>query len=206
MHRRNPTVPLEDSVGAMADLVHQGKVRYLGLSEVSADTLARAHAIHPITAVQSEYSLWTRDVETAVLPRCRELGVALVAYSPLGRGFLTGAITNTADLASDDFRRTNPRFAEGAIEENLRLVGLLTSMAEALGVTAAQLALAWVLAKGDDIFAIPGTRRIAYLDQNIAGATLTLSPDQIAKLDAAFPPGAAIGARYTEAGMVGLDT
>jgi len=205
MHRRNRDVPLEESIGAMADLVAQGKVRYLGLSEVSPDTLARAHAIHPIAAVQSEYSLWTRDIETALLPQCRALGVALVAYSPLGRGFLTGAITQTTDLASDDFRRTNPRFAQGAIEENLRLVGLLTAIAQEIGVTAAQLALAWVLGQGERVFAIPGTRRIAYLEQNIAGASLALSPEQRAALDAAFPPGAAIGARYTEAGMVGLE-
>jgi len=205
MHRRNRDVPLDDSIGAMADLIQEGKVRYLGLSEVSADTLTRAHAIHPIAAVQSEYSLWTRDVETTLLPRCRELGVALVAYSPLGRGFLTGAITQTSELSSDDFRRTNPRFAESAMAENLRLVGLLTSMADELGFTAAQLALAWVLAQGDQVFAIPGTRRINYLGQNIVGATLKLSPDQLARLDAAFPLGAAVGARYTEAGMVGLD-
>ena len=206
MHRRNPATPIEDSVGAMADLVKAGKVRHIGLSEVSGDTLRRAYAVHPIAAVQSEYSLWTRDVETGILPVCRDLGVALVAYSPLGRGFLSGTITKPdAELASNDFRRFNPRFSGEALDQNLKLVETLKRLAEAQGVSASQLALAWVLEQGEDIFAIPGTRRIAYLDQNLAAAALRLSPETRAALLAAFPPGVAQGARYPEATMSSLD-
>lgn len=204
-HRRNPDIPIEDTVGAMADLVKQGKVRALGLSEVSADTLRRAHAVHPISAVQSEYSLWTRDVEAEVLPTCRQLGISLVAYSPLGRGMLTGAIAKTDDLAEGDFRRANPRFQGANMEANQHLVDKVRALAAAKGCTPGQVALAWLLAQGGDILPIPGTKRIKYLEDNVAAATVTLTPAELATLDAALPPGAAAGERYPTEGMKGLN-
>lgn len=204
-HRRNPDVPIEDTVGAMADLVKEGKVRALGLSEVSADTLRRAHAVHPIAAVQSEYSLWTRDVEATVLPTCRELGISLVAYSPLGRGMLTGAITKADDLAEGDFRRANPRFQGTNMAANQHLVDKVRALAAAKGCTPGQVALAWLLAQGADILPIPGTKRIKYLEDNVGAAAVTLSPAELAGLDAALPPGAAAGERYPVEGMKGLN-
>lgn len=204
-HRRNPDVPVEDLVGAMADLVRQGKVRALGLSEVSGDTLRRAHAVHPIAAVQSEYSLWTRDVEGDVLPVCRDLGVSLVAYSPLGRGMLTGAIAKTDDLAEGDFRRMNPRFQGANMDANQHLVDKVRALAAAKGCTPGQVALAWLLAQGSDILPIPGTKRIAYLEDNVGTAAIALSPDEVAQLNAALPPGAASGERYPSEGMKGLN-
>lgn len=204
-HRRNPDVPVEDLVGAMADLVRQGKVRALGLSEVSGDTLRRAHAVHPIAAVQSEYSLWTRDVEGDVLPVCRDLGVSLVAYSPLGRGMLTGAIAKADDLAEGDFRRMNPRFQAENMDANQHLVDKVRALAAAKGCKAGQVALAWLLAQGSDILPIPGTKRIAYLEDNVGAAATALSADEVAQLNAALPPGAASGERYPSEGMKGLN-
>lgn len=200
-HRLNPATPVEETVGAMAELVRQGKVRHLGLSEVRGDTLRRAQAVHPIAAVQSEYSLWTRDVEAGVLPVCRELGVGFVAYSPLGRGFLTGAVADTSELAADDFRRLSPRFQPGALEENRRLAEALAEVAREVGCTPAQLSLAWVLSRGKDIVPIPGTKRRKYLVENAAAAGLTVSAEVLARLDTLFPLGAAAGERYPEAGM-----
>ncbi len=204
-HRVNPDIPVEDTVGAMADLVRAGKVRALGLSEVSAATLRRAHAVHPIAAVQSEYSLWTRDMEAEVLPACRELGVSLVAYSPLGRGMLTGSIGQDTALADDDFRRLSPRFQGDNLDANLKLVHSVTDMAAELQRTPAQVALAWLLARGPEILPIPGTRRIARLEENTAAAALPLTPAQVARLDAAMPPGAASGDRYSAEGMKGVN-
>lgn len=196
MHRRNPDVPLEESVGAMAELVQAGKVRHLGLSEVNAETLRAAHAVHPITALQSEYSLFTRDIEAEVLPTARELGIGIVPYSPVGRGLLTGAITSVEGLAPDDFRRTNPRFADGNLEANLKLVTELRAVADDSGHTPVQLALAWLLAQGPDIAPIPGTKRVKYLEENSAAADIELGADVLARIEAAVPPGAASGERY----------
>jgi aryl-alcohol dehydrogenase-like predicted oxidoreductase len=204
-HRRNPEIPIEETVGAMAELVKEGKVRALGLSEVSAATLRRAHAVHPIAAVQSEYSLWTRDPEAEVLPACRELGVSFVAYSPLGRGMLTGAITKADDLAANDFRRLNPRFQGANLDANLHLVEKVRELAAAKGCTPGQVALAWLLAQGGDILPIPGTKRIKYLEDNVGAASIHLGADELARLDAALPPGAAAGQRYPEEGMKGLN-
>jgi aryl-alcohol dehydrogenase-like predicted oxidoreductase len=198
MHRRDPNVPVEESVGAMAELVKEGKVRHLGLSEVSAETLRAAHAVHPITALQSEWSLFTRELEREIVPTARELGVGIVPYSPLGRGQLTGALEITAD---DDFRRSAPRFQRENREHNLRLVGELTEIANELDCTPAQLALAWLLHQGDDLVPIPGTRRIRYLDENAAAADIDLSHEHLRRLDVLFPPGAAAGDRYAPAGM-----
>lgn len=196
-HRLDPDTPIEDTVGAMADLVHAGKVRYLGLSEVSAATLERACAVHPITAVQSEYSLWTRDPEeTGVLTACRRLGVGFVAYSPLGRGFLTGAIQRPSDFAEDDYRRTSPRFQGENFTRNLDLVAKIQTLAQQKGCKASQLALAWVLAQGEDIIPIPGTKQRRYLEENVAAVEVALTPAEHAELDAVFPPGAATGLRY----------
>jgi aryl-alcohol dehydrogenase-like predicted oxidoreductase len=200
-HRVDPDVPIEETVGAMAELVQAGKVRYLGLSEASADTIRRAHAVHPITAVQTEYSLWSRDAEAEILPTCRALGIGFVAYSPLGRGFLTGQIKRPEDLAADDVRRNHPRFAGENFARNLQLVDEIAAMAAAKGVTPAQLALAWVLSQGDDIVPIPGTKRRSYLDDNLGALDVTLTTDDLARLDAVLPPGAASGTRYTAAGM-----
>ncbi|MBV9079382.1 MAG: aldo/keto reductase [Methylobacteriaceae bacterium] len=200
-HRVDPAVPIEDTVGAMAELVRAGKVRALGLSEASAATIRRAHAVHPIAAVQSEYSLWTREPEAEVLPTCRELGIGFVPYSPLGRGFLTGAIKDPSSLGADDFRRTMPRFAQENFDGNLALVAELERIAAAKGVTAAQLALAWGLAQGDDIVPIPGARRIVHLEQNAAAADLALGPEDLAAIAAALPATAVAGARYNEPGL-----
>jgi aryl-alcohol dehydrogenase-like predicted oxidoreductase len=198
MHRRDPKVPVEESVGAMAELVNEGKVRHLGLSEVSAETLRAAHAVHPITALQSEWSLFTRELEREIVPTARELGVGIVPYSPLGRGELTGALEITAD---DDFRRSAPRFQREKREHNLRLVRGLTEIANEIECTAAQLALAWLLHQGDDVVPIPGTRRIKYLDENAAAADIELSDEHLHRVDELFPPGAAAGDRYAPAGM-----
>lgn len=200
-HRINPGIPVEDTVGAMADLVRVGKVRHIGLSEVRGETLRRAHAVHPITAVQSEYSLWTRDPETGVLPACRELGVGFVAYSPLGRGFLTGTVGNPAELPEGDFRRISPRFQAEALAANQRLADAVRTVAADAGCSAAQLALAWVLHQGDDIVPIPGTKRRRYLAENAAAVPVRLSAEVLNRLDALFAPGAVAGARYPEAGM-----
>lgn len=200
-HRINPQVPIEETVGAMAELVRAGKVRYLGLSEISAGTLRRAHAVHPITAVQSEYSLWTRDPETDVLPTCRELGVGFVAYSPLGRGFLTGTISSTAELPSDDFRRLSPRFQNEALAVNRVLVEQVTEVANELSISPAQLAIAWVLHQAPFIVAIPGTKRRRYLADNASAAEVRLDAKTLNRLATLFPVGAARGARYPDAGM-----
>ncbi|MFC4020246.1 aldo/keto reductase [Micromonospora sp. GCM10011542] len=201
LHRRNPDTPIEETVGAMAELVQAGKVRLIGLSEVSPATLRAAHAVHPVTAVQLEYSLFSRDVEGEMLATCRELGVALVAYSPVGRGLLTGAITSRDQLAADDWRRGAPRFAEANLDANLALVDEVRAVAAQLGATPAQIALAWLLAQGEDILPIPGTKRVRWLEENAAAADLELAPEQLARLGAAVPPGAAAGERYPEAAM-----
>jgi aryl-alcohol dehydrogenase-like predicted oxidoreductase len=203
LHRIDARVPVEETVGAMAELVRAGKVRRLGLSEVGASTLRRAHAVHPISALQSEYSLWTRDPEGAVLAACRELGVTLVAYSPLGRGFLSGEIRSFEDFADDDYRRRQPRFQGENFARNLALVDAVRDVAVAKGVSPAQLALAWVLARGEDIVPIPGTKRRRYLDQNISALEIVLSAADLAAIDAAFPAGAVAGTRYP-AGMMAL--
>jgi aryl-alcohol dehydrogenase-like predicted oxidoreductase len=201
MHRMDPTVPIEDTVGAMAELVIEGKVRHLGLSEMAPDTLRRAHAVHHISAVQSEYSLWTRDPEDGVLATCRTLGVGFVAYSPLGRGFLTGAIASPSDLAANDFRRSSPRFEGENFDRNLALVERVRAMAEKKGCTPAQLALAWVLAQGDDIVPIPGTKRRKYLEENLGALDVQLDANDLKELDAAFPQDVAAGTRYAEVSM-----
>ncbi|MGY1805711.1 aldo/keto reductase [Blastococcus sp. SYSU D00922] len=195
-HRVDPQVPIEDTVGAMAELVEQGKVRYLGLSEASAASIRRAVAVHPIAALQSEWSLWTRDVEAEVLGVAREHGIGIVPFSPLGRGFLTGAITSPDDFAEDDWRRTHPRFTGDAFAANLRLVEAARDLAAEKGVTPGQLALAWVLAQGDDVVPIPGTKRRSYLEENVGAAAVELTPDDLARLDAIAPPGVAVGGRY----------
>ena len=200
-HRVDPQVPIEETVGAMAELVKQGKVRQLGLSEVSPATLRRAHAVHPIAAVQSEYSLWSRDPEAGIIDACAELGVGFVAYSPLGRGFLTGAIRMPSDLAADDWRRDNPRFQGENFATNLEVVRRVEELARRREVTPAQLALAWVLARGQHIVAIPGTRSVKRLEENAAAAGLTLAEAEMRQLDDAFPKGVASGARYPEQSM-----
>ncbi len=197
-HRVDPEVPIEDTVGAMAELVRAGKVRWLGLSEASAETLRRAHAVHPITALQSEYSLWSREPEENILATVRALGIGFVAYSPLGRGFLTGAIRREEDLPADDWRRTNPRFQGENFQRNLDLVRRVEAIAREKNCAPAQLALAWVLAQGDDIVPIPGTKRRNYLEQNAAAVELRLSGADLQRLDRAAPRGAASGARYSE--------
>lgn len=201
LHRVDPEVPIEDTVGAMADLVTAGKVRFLGVSEVSPTTLRRACAVHPISAVQSEYSLWTRDPEEGLLAACRELGVGLVPYSPLGRGFLTGQIQRFEDFEASDYRRHSPRFQGDNFQKNLDLVAKLQDMAEARGCTPAQLALAWVLAQGGDVAPIPGTKRRDRLDENLGALDQVLCPGELQELNGLFPPGAAAGARYPEAMM-----
>ncbi len=200
-HRVDPKTPIEETVGAMAALVKEGKVRYLGLSEASPETIRRANAIHPITALQSEYSLWTREPERKVLETCRELGISFVAFSPLGRGLLTGKIKQVRDLAEDDFRRHLPWFQEQNFEVNIQQVAALEKLAASKGCTAAQLALAWVLAQGDDIIPIPGTRRIRYLEENVAAVQVELTPNDLKVLDQIVPPGGVKGARGTEAMM-----
>jgi len=200
-HRVDPNVPIEDTVGAMAELVRAGKVRYLGLSEASPDTIRRAHAVHPITAVESEYSLWTRDPEDAVLPLCRKLGIGFVAYSPLGRGFLTGRITSQTEFDPTDFRRHTPRFQQENLARNLELVEHIKQIAAERECTAAQLALAWVLAQGRDIVPIPGTTNPARLEENFGALDVELDAATLERIDAALPAGAAAGGRYDEAGM-----
>lgn len=200
-HRVDPQVPIEDTVGAMADLVREGKVRYLGLSEAAPDTLRRAQAVHPISALQSEYSLWTRDPEDGVLDTCRELGISFVAYSPLGRGFLTGAIRSPEDFEEGDFRRHNPRFQGANFQRNLDLVDQVHALAEQKQVLPSQLALAWVLARGDDVIALFGTKRRRYLQENLAALEVRLSDEELARLDAIFPRHGAAGERYGEEGM-----
>ncbi|HKN99738.1 MAG TPA: aldo/keto reductase [Pseudonocardiaceae bacterium] len=204
-HRVDPKVPIEDTVGAMADLVAAGKVRHLGLSEAGAETIRRACAVHPISALQTEWSLWSRDLEAEIVPACRELGVGVVAYSPLGRGFLTGTITSGDDLADGDFRANQPRFAGENLERNLAIVRTLRELADARGVTAAQLALAWVQHRGDDVVPIPGTKRRRYLEDNVAAATLTLSDAELAAIAEAVPSVGAAGTRYAESAMSLLD-
>jgi aryl-alcohol dehydrogenase-like predicted oxidoreductase len=198
-HRVDPDVPIEDTVGAMAELVQAGKVRYLGFSEASVDSLERALATHPIAALQSEWSLWTRDLEDAALPAARRLGIGIVPYSPLGRGFLTGQITSPDDFAPDDFRRSNPRFQGENFQRNLELVAEVRHLAEEKHVTAGQLALAWLLAQGEDIVPIPGTKRRVNLEQIGASCAITLSPDDVQRLEALAPKGAWSGARYANA-------
>jgi aryl-alcohol dehydrogenase-like predicted oxidoreductase len=205
LHRVDSKIPIEESVGAMAALVAEGKVRHLGLSEVSGPTLRRAHAVHPITAVQSEYSLWTRDPEDGVLPVCRELGVGFVPFSPLGRGFLSGSVRTLDGLPPHDFRRGLPRFQEENLRRNLELADRLAEVARAKGCTPAQLALAWVLGQGDDIVPIPGTKRRAYLEENVAAVDLTLSSADRANLEAAIPKGSAAGGRYAPEAMAQVD-
>jgi aryl-alcohol dehydrogenase-like predicted oxidoreductase len=198
-HRVDPNTPIEETVGAMSRLVEEGKVRFLGLSEASPETLERACKTHPITALQTEYSLWTRDPEPEILPACRRLGVAFVAYSPLGRGFLTGAFTSPDDFEADDYRRTSPRFQGENFARNLQLVDKVKQLAKSVGVTASQLALAWVLAQGEDIVPIPGTKHRKYLEQNAAAVDLSLTPNLVQELQSIFPPDAAAGDRYAPA-------
>ncbi len=200
-HRVDRSVPIEETVGAMAELVRQGKVRYLGLSEASAATLRRAHRVHPITALQTEYSLWSRDVEAEILPTCRELGIGFVAYSPLGRGFLTGRFQRFDDLPPGDWRRNHPRFQGENFEKNLALVARVRAIAQEKGCTPAQLALAWLLAQGSDIVPIPGTKRRVYLEENASTVDVRLSAEDLARINELMPPGVAAGARYPESGM-----
>lgn len=206
LHRRDPSVPIEEAVGAMARLVETGKVRQLGLSEVSVESLRRAHAVHPIAAVQSEYSLWSREPERGMLAACAELGVAFVAYSPLGRAFLTGSIAGTDDLAADDFRRHSPRFQGEALDRNIALTRQLADLAATRDATPAQIALAWILAREPHVVPIPGTKRVRYLAENVAAADIAMSAAEVAMLDRIFAPEAVAGARYPEAGMTGIET
>ncbi len=204
-HRVDPSVPIEDTVGAMADLVRQGKVRFLGLSEAASATVRRAHAVHPIAALQTEYSLWTRDVEEEILPTCRELEIGFVPYSPLGRGFLTGRFRTVEDLPEGDFRRTSPRFQEENLRQNMRIVERVEQMAKQKGCTPAQLALAWVLAQGGDIVPIPGTKRRKYLEENLGALQVQLSRSDLDEIREAFPAGMAAGERYPEQAMKALN-
>ncbi|MEU4726023.1 aldo/keto reductase [Nonomuraea dietziae] len=195
-HRVDPQVPIEETVGAMAELVREGKVRHLGLSEAGAQTIRRAHAVHPIAALQSEWSLWTRDLEAEIAPVCRDLGIGLVPFSPLGRGFLTGWYNSVEGLAENDVRRSQPRFADGNLERNLAIVAKLNELAAAKGVTAGQLALAWMQYRGDDVVPIPGTRRQQYLEENLAALDVELSLEDLAAIEAAAPPDQVAGTRY----------
>ena len=204
-HRVDPQVPIEETVGAMAELVAAGKVKYLGLSEAAPETIRRAHAVHPITALQTEYSLWSRDPEEAILPTVRELGIGFVPYSPLGRGFLTGQFKTEADLPADDYRRNSPRFQGDAFARNLDLVAEIERMAGDKGCTPAQLALAWVLAQGEDIVPIPGTKRRRYLEENLGALDVSLTDEDLSRIDQVLPPGAAAGTRYPEAGMASVN-
>jgi aryl-alcohol dehydrogenase-like predicted oxidoreductase len=194
-HRVDPATPIEETVGALRELVDEGKVMHIGLSEAAPETIRRAHAVHPVTALQTEYSLWTRDPEAEILPVVRELGIGFVPYSPLGRGFLTGALRSPGRLDADDFRRSNPRFAEGNIDQNLRIVDEVEAVANEVDATPAQVALAWLLAQGDDIAPIPGTKRVSRLEENVAADALELTPDQLARLDAVPAPA---GDRYAD--------
>jgi aryl-alcohol dehydrogenase-like predicted oxidoreductase len=198
IHRIDPNVPIEDTIGAMSRLVEQGKVRYLGLCEAGPSTIRRAHKVHPLTALETEYSLWTRDIEDEILPTLRELGIGLVAYCPLGRGFLSGAFQKRDDLLPADRRHAHPRFQEGNFEKNLNLLEPIKAVAHAKGCTMAQVAIAWVLAQGDDIVPIPGTKRRKYLEENAQAVDITLSKDEIEKLEQSFPRQAASGLRYPE--------
>ena len=204
-HRVDPNTPIEDTVGAMAGLVQAGKVRYLGLSEASPATIRRAHAVHPITALQTEYSLWSRDPEDEILPLLRELGIGFVPYSPLGRGFLTGQIKSVDDLDPDDWRRTSPRFQGTAFAANLDLVSKIGAVAAAKECTPGQLALAWVLAQGDNIIPIPGTKKVRYLEENVQAADIVLTQEELAAIEQALPVGAAVGDRYAPEGMRALN-
>jgi aryl-alcohol dehydrogenase-like predicted oxidoreductase len=204
-HRVDPNVPIEDTVGAMGELVHAGKVRFLGLSEAAPATIRRAMKVHPISALQTEYSLWTRDVEAEILPTCRELGIGFVPYSPLGRGFLTGKIQKVDDLAASDWRRNGPRFQGENLERNLAIVRRLEALAQQHKCSPAQLALAWVLARGGDLVPIPGTKHRRYLDENIAALALRLSPEDLAELNEAAPRGITAGARYPEWSMAAVN-
>lgn len=204
LHRKDPDTPIEETVGAMAELVKEGKIKTIGLSEVNEETLRKAHAVHPITALQSEYSLWTRDPEDGVLQACRELGISFVAYSPLGRGFLTGQIKSFDDFEPDDYRRHSPRFQGENFRKNLELVKMIETMAAQKGCTTAQLALAWVLAQGDDIFPIPGTKHIRYLEENIAALDVQLTRQELAEIESIAPQGVAAGPRYPETMMQSL--
>lgn len=204
-HRVDRTVSIEDTVGAMAELVKEGKVRYLGLSEASSETLKRASQVHPITALQTEYSLWTRDPEDDILPTCRDLNTAFVAYSPLGRGFLAGRFRSWEDLAEDDTRRNHPRFSPENFDKNLRLLEAVNSLANSKGVRPSQIALAWLLAQGDDVVPIPGTKHVKYLEENAGAVDVVLSTEDLAHLEDAFPLGAAQGLRYAEAQMKTLN-
>jgi aryl-alcohol dehydrogenase-like predicted oxidoreductase len=204
-HRVDPKTPIEDTVGAMAELVKGGKVRYLGLSEAAPATIRRAAKVHPIAALQTEYSLWSREVEEELLPTVRELGIGFVAYSPLGRGFLTGRFKSFDDLPADDWRRNTPRFKRENFEKNLELVKKIEELAAAKNCTPGQLALAWVVAQGDDIVPIPGTKRISYLDDNLGAADVRLTADDLAQIDAIVPAGVAAGARYAEQAMRAID-
>ena len=205
LHRKDPDTPIEETVGAMADLIKEGKIRGIGLSEVNAETLRKAHATHPISALQTEYSLWSRDPEDEIIPACKELGIAFVAYSPLGRGFLTGQIKKFEDLAEDDFRRSSPRFMGENFDKNIELVKKIESIAKDKNCTPAQLALAWVLAQGDNIFPIPGTKRIKYLEENVKAVDIKLSQQELEQIEKLFPKDVAAGTRYSEAGMKGVN-
>jgi aryl-alcohol dehydrogenase-like predicted oxidoreductase len=202
-HRVDPNVEIEETVGAMAELVEAGKVRYLGLSEAAPETVRRAHAVHPITALQTEYSVFAREPEAEILPTCRELGIGFVAYSPLGRGFLSGRFSSPEELAENDFRRSQPRFQGENLKANMRIVAKLREIAEEKDITPAQLALAWVLAQGDDIVPIPGTKRRTYLEQNAAAVNVNLTADDLARIDAELPQTA--GERYDQAGMASVN-
>ena len=204
-HRVDPTVPIEDTIGAMAELVRAGKVRYLGMSEAAPQTIRRAHAVHPISALQTEYSLWTRDVEQEILPTIRELGIGFVAYSPLGRGFLSGRFQRPEDIPEGDFRRNNPRFQGENFRRNLELVERVKAIATEKKVTPSQLALAWVMSRGDDVVPIPGTKRRRYLEENVGAARVRLTPDDLRRIEAAAPPGAAVGERYPAEAMKALN-
>ncbi|MFL5276667.1 MAG: aldo/keto reductase [Myxococcales bacterium] len=204
-HRVDKTVPIEETVGAMAELVKAGKVRYLGLSEASAQTMRRAHNVHPISALQTEYSLWSRDVEDQILPTVRELGIGFVAYSPLGRGFLTGRFQTFEDLPQDDYRRNHPRFQGANFDQNLRLVERVKQIAKEKGATPSQLALAWVLAQGKDVVPIPGTKKRRYLEENARGADIKLTPEELRRIGDAAPKGSTAGDRYPAQAMAALD-
>jgi aryl-alcohol dehydrogenase-like predicted oxidoreductase len=205
LHRKDPDTPIEETVGAMAQLIQEGKIRGIGLSEVNEETLKKAHAVYPITALQSEYSLWTRDPEDGILQTCKQLNIAFVAYSPLGRGFLTGQIKKFEDFEPDDYRRFSPRFQGANFEKNIQLVRKIEEMAKKKNCTTAQLALAWVMAQGDYIFPIPGTKRIPYLEENIGALNVTFTEEEREEIDSIIPKGAASGMRYPEAMMRSID-
>jgi aryl-alcohol dehydrogenase-like predicted oxidoreductase len=204
-HRVDPAVPIEDVIGTLADLVNEGKVRYIGLSEAGENTIRRAHAVHPISVLQSEYSLWERNLEPRIIPLLRELGIGLVPFSPLGRGFLTGTVKRAEEYPEDDFRRGDPRWQGAHFDANVRATAVVREMAEQKGAAPGQVALAWLLHKGDDIVPIPGTKRRRFLEENVAAAALVLSADEIERLDAALPPGSTAGPRYNERMMAYVD-